>query len=99
MKRYSALKRRFPAFYRQDLLDWRREQLGWTIQETARQCGENFETVRRVLHGKTTNKKAFQVCATLGIDWCMVHKLDLPESEFHLAVLNGNESNGSKDVG
>lgn len=70
-------------------MDWRREELGISIQEVARRTGQPFETVRKVLGGKATNKTAFKVSQILGLDWSLVHKLDLKESEFHLAVLNG----------
>lgn len=79
-------------FYRQDLLVWRRKQLGISIQETARQSGELFESVRRAFLGKATNKKVYPVAKFLCVDWSLLHKLDLKESEFHLAVTNGNGS-------
>lgn len=51
--------------------------------------GEKFETVRKVFMGKATSKKAYPVSQALGLDWSMVHNLELKESEFHLAVRNG----------
>lgn len=95
MARYSASDERFAAFYyRNDLLTWRREQMGISIQEVGRRTGERFQTVRQVFRGKATNKKVYPVAKFLGLDWVQVHNLKLKQSEFHLAVLNGNGSKG-----
>lgn len=66
--------------------------MGISIQETARRTGERFSTVRKVFMGNATGKKAYPVAKVLGLDWAQVHNFDLKESEFHLAVTNGNGS-------
>lgn len=99
MKRYSAYSRRFPAFYNHRLLDWRRKELGWSLSETARRARRPEENVKNVFRGKAKSQTVYPVCRVLGIDWPQAHNLELQKSEFHLAVLNGNGSNGSKDVG
>ena len=86
MKQYSALQRRFPAFYRQDILDWRRRQLRLSMAEVARMSKQPAKNVQNAFLGKTKNDTVFPVCQTLGIDWVQVHNLKLKKSEFHLAL-------------
>lgn len=95
MEQNSAVRQRYPALYRHDLLNWRRKELGWSIQETARRCGENFETTRMVFHGRAMNRKAFSVCLVLGLEWDKIHNLNLEEIDFHLAVTNGSGTSHS----
>lgn len=93
MKRYSVLLQRYPAFYRQDLLDWRRQQLGWTKLDVAEYSKQPEENVRNVFRGKAKNHTVYPVCVTLGLDWRQVHNFQLKKSEFHLAVVtNGNRA-------
>jgi|GEM_PF-5582063 len=86
MQRTFAYRRRYPAFYNHELMKWQLEQLGISIQELARRTRQPYETVRKVLNGKSTNKTAAKAADELGLDWCMLHKLDLDQSNFHLAV-------------
>jgi hypothetical protein len=45
--------------------------------------------VQKIFKGKANNTTVYPIAKVLGVDWSMLHKLDLPESEFHLAVRNG----------
>lgn len=92
MQRNFAVTRRYPNGYNHELLDWQRNELQISIQEVARRTGQPFETVRKVFKGIATNKTVYRVVKVLGLDWSMVHRLDLPKVEFHLAVLNGSAS-------
>lgn len=85
----NATEKRFPSLYRQDLLDWQRQRRGWSQRETARRAKINQQTIRKVFKGEATNTKVYRVAKALGLDWCQVHNLALPKSEFHLAVRNG----------
>lgn len=85
----ATLIARFPGLYRQDIFEDRRKELGWGVLETARRANVNRETVRKILAGKASGKTAYPVSEALGLDWAMVHDLELKKSEFHLAVRNG----------
>lgn len=60
--------------------------------ETARNANVNRETIRKILRGQASGKAAYPVAEALGLDWAMVHNLELKKSEFHLAVVK----NGAK---
>lgn len=95
MKRYSALRRRFPAFYNQLVLQARREQLRLSMAEVARQAGLPEKNVQNAFLGTAKNHTVYPLCVTLGLDWLQVHNLELKKSDFHLAVL-GTNGNGSR---
>lgn len=99
MPRYSVFDAHNSAqFYRHDVMEWRRRLLGISIAELARRTHIREETVRQALLGNATNKKAYLVCAALGLDWAQVHNLELQKSDFHLAILN-SESGESRLAG
>lgn len=87
MQRNFAVTRQYPNGYNQKLLEWRRDQLDISMQEVARRTGQPFNTVRKVFMGISTNKTVYRVVKVLGLDWSMVHRLDLIRDDFHLAVL------------
>lgn len=86
-KPYSV---RYDQHYHVALMNWRKERLGLSLQEVARRTGEPFQTVRQVFRGKATNRKVYPIAVFLSLDWAQVHNLELEESDFHLAVTNGN---------
>lgn len=96
MKRNFALQQRYPAFYNHRVLDGRRLALNLTKHDVARLAGEPKENVRNVFRGTAKNHSVYPVCVALGMDWERIHDLTLEESDFHLAVINGN---GSKSAG
>jgi hypothetical protein len=79
-------------FYRNDLMEWRRRLLGLSAAAIARETGIYETTVRAVFKGKATSKQVYPVSKVLGLDWAQIHNLELKESDFHLAVTNGNGS-------
>lgn len=95
MTQNSAQAKRFPAYYRHDLLTWRRKELGLRVRDAANKSGVNRETARRVFRGTATSKHVYLVAQSLSLDWPQVHNLKLKTSDFHLAVLKlGNGSKG-----
>lgn len=95
MARNSTLANRFPAYYRHDLLTWRRKELGLRVRDAAKRSGVNRETVRHVFRGSATSKHVYPVAKSLGLDWTQVHNLKLKMSDFHLAVTNGSSGSSA----
>jgi len=99
MKRNSDLAKRFPAYYRHDLLNKRREQLGLSVREVWQQSGVKENSTRRVFLGEASNKHVFPIALFLSMDWKMIHDFDLPEDQFRRAVLNGGSRSGDGNRG
>ena len=64
--------------------------MGLSIQKMAKATKQPYETVRKVLQGKSTNKSVYPVANFLGLDWMMVHNLELPSIDFRSAVRDGD---------
>lgn len=90
----NRLKAKYPTFYRQDLLEWQRSNLGWSQRKTALRAKINQETIKKVFKGIATQSRVYPVAVALGLDWAMLHNLKLKPSEFHLALTNGGKSAG-----
>lgn len=89
MRRNSDLQTRFPAFYRHDIINWRRQQLGLELRDIERETGITYTSVRNACLGIAKNTAVFPLSRFLGLDWKALHDFDLPKSKFHLAV-SGN---------
>ena len=79
----------FPNHYNHKIFRWRRNELQWSYPVITARCGLHKNTLRQVFRGLAGNKTAFKVAQVLGLDWAMVHELDLPEEKYNRAVLNG----------
>lgn len=95
----NQLRKRFPSLYRQDLLDWQRQNRGWSQRETARRSNTNLGTIRKVFKGNASNTKVYPVVKVLGLDWSQVHNLELSRDDFYLAVRNGAGQVKGRSVG
>ena len=85
------LARRFPGFYNWHLLVEKAEQLGWSQRETARKAKVNAHTIKKIFKGKANNTKVYAVATVLGVDWLLLHDIELMRT--HLAVAkNGRKA-------
>lgn len=84
------LAKRFPGFYNWHLLVEKAEQLGWSQRKTAREAKVNAETIKKIFKGKANNSKVYAVASVLGVDWVLLHNVELMRN--HLAV----KKNGRK---
>jgi hypothetical protein len=76
MRRNSDLQRRFPAFYRQDLLIEAREARGLEIQDVSKATGIPYASIQRAELGGASNKIIKPLQEYYGLDWEKLH--DLP---------------------
>lgn len=90
MKRNIALAKRYPAFYRHDLMNERRKELGLSVRQVWQQSGMKENSTRRVFQGTATSKQAYPVAQFLNMNWKELHDFSTPKSEFRRAVLNGH---------
>lgn len=86
----ADISTQFPGLYRPDILRERIKDLGISKLEAARRANVKPETLRRVLAGKASRKTVWPVSQVLGLDWSMIHNLDLKLVDFHLAVRGGS---------
>lgn len=103
MKRNIALAKRYPAYYRHDLLNQRREQLGLTVRQVWQLSGVKENSTRRVFKGTATSKQVYPIAEFMNMKWKAVHDFDIPDnlspSEFRRVVLNGHSSSGGRKQG
>lgn len=94
MKRNIALAKRYPAYYRHDLMNQRREQLNLTVRQVWQLCpGVKENSTRRVFKGTASSKQVYPIAEFMGMKWKAVHDFDIPDDltpvGFRRAVLNG----------
>lgn len=92
MKRDSAKSISFPNHYRHDLLRKAAWEQRLSASEVSRLAKINPRTVGVVFEGKANNRKVKPVADVLGIDWTVLHNLDL--SQVPLAEVATGKSNG-----
>jgi hypothetical protein len=92
MKRNYGNGNRYPGHYRQDLLNWCRENAGLSVRGTALKLKANQDTAARVFRGTASQKQVWPFAKFFKIDWSLLHDLTLSPDEFHRAVLNGDSS-------
>lgn len=98
MKRNPDIKLRFPAYFRHDWMNKRREQLGLSVPDVSRLSGVTLDSTRRVFTGEATSKQVFPIAQFLKMDWKMIHDLNLSltAEQFHRAVLTGGSRSGGE---
>jgi len=90
MNRKTDKHKRFPGYYRHDVLDKCRTDMGLSVLGVAKKIGANQDTATRVFRGTASQKKVWPFAKFFKLDWKQLHDLDLPLSEIHRAALNGN---------
>lgn len=81
--------------YNNRLLVWQMAQLGMTPGEVAAKCKPKISefSVNRGLNGTLVSlTKLRPMVEVLKINWKFITDIDLPESKFPLAVLNGKRN-------
>lgn len=90
MKRNSGRRYRNNVYYNVPLLNWFRENNDLTVHGTAVKMRMNRDTAIRVFDGRASQKQVWRVARFFKVNWSLLHDLELPPSEFHRAVLNGD---------
>jgi hypothetical protein len=81
--------------YNNRLLVWQMAQLGLTPGEVAAKCKPKISefSVNRGLNGTLVSLTKLRPLAdVLKVNWKFITNVDLPESDFGLAVLNGRSA-------
>lgn len=106
MKRNHGNNFRYHGLYRDDYLReiLKRSQFK-SAYALARHLKINADTTYRVFNGKASHKQVWPIAQFFGVDWSLLHDLNLPLSkfEFDRAVLNPDSkavrSSGPAQVG
>jgi transcriptional regulator with XRE-family HTH domain len=81
--------------YNQRLLNYQLDQLGLTGESLAEAAGISVFSAYMALNGRLgTLKKLKAVADALKVKWEYITQVDLPESEFHRAVLTNGDRRG-----
>ncbi len=79
--------------YNSRLLATRMREKEWTPEQLAERAGVSQFSVNRVLAGVPGTLKVLrQIADALDVDWAFITQVDLPESDFHRAVLPAGNS-------
>lgn len=90
MKRNSGKRIRSNGYYNQDLLYYALKLRGFASPYAlAKAMRQPQDTISRVFNHVASQKKVKPVSDFLGVKWDKLHDLDLPQNQYHRAVLNG----------
>ena len=86
----------FAGHYRHDLIVWRMTQLGLSANQTALKTKKGKKhlsstSISNAMSGACRKMETlWDIARALGLKWEYLFKLDLPENQFHRAVLSGD---------
>jgi hypothetical protein len=89
MSQNSIPRPHYSVHYNCGLLAWRRKALGLSKRRIAELIPANRNSVQAVFRGMASYKTLRPIADLLGLDWAMLHRLNLPEDDYPLAVLSG----------
>lgn len=90
MAQHRRNKNHNQRFYRYDLIVWRLAQLRTTPRQVALKADVSQPLMGDALSGECKKfETLWEIAKALGLKWEYLFKLDLPESQFRRAVLDG----------